>query len=178
MIDREGDLTALNWPDNARASGLHAPTPGRNGGENVKKAVVVYRSHSGVTRRYGEAIAAFLTAKGVSAQVASVGECDMATLADADYLFLGCWTSGLFVVRQRPDEPWLAFVRDMPALPTTRDAGPKVALFTTFQLRTGSQFPKMRAALVGKTAQPQLQLQSRHGALSPRDEQALERFVA
>jgi flavodoxin len=144
----------------------------------VKKAVVVYRSHSGVTRRYGEAIAAFLTARSVTAQVVSVGECDMATLADADYLFLGCWTSGLFVVHQHPDEPWLAFVRDMPALPTAPDARPKVALFTTYQLRTGSQFPKMRAALAGKTTEPQLQLQSRNGALSTTDEQALERFIS
>src|SRR5450759_2224537 len=116
----------------------------------MKKAVVVYRSHSGVTRRYGEAIATFLTAKSVGVQVVSVGECDMATLADADYLFLGCWTSGLFVVHQHPDEPWLAFVRDMPALPSAPDARPKVALFTTYKLRTGSQFPKMRAVLPGK----------------------------
>lgn len=111
----------------------------------MARAVVVYRSHSGVTRRYGEAVAAFLTAKGVESQVVSVGECDMATLAGADYLLLGCWTSGLFVVRQRPDEPWLAFVREMPATPQ-----PKVALFTTYQLRTGSQFSKMRAALSGR----------------------------
>jgi flavodoxin len=139
----------------------------------VARAVVVYRSHSGVTRRYGEAIAAFLTARGVESQVVSVGECEMATLAGADYLLLGCWTSGLFVVRQRPDEPWLAFVREMPATPQ-----PKVALFTTYQLRTGSQFPKMRAALVGKTAAPQLELKSRGGRLSAEDERALERFIA
>ena len=144
----------------------------------MKKAVVVYRSHSGITRRYGEAIAAFLTARGLAAQVVSVGECDMTTLADADYLFLGCWTSGLFVVRQHPDEPWLAFVRDMPALPTTSEARPKVALFTTYQFHTGSQFPKMRAALAGKTAGPQLELQSRSGALSSADEQALDRFIS
>jgi flavodoxin len=144
----------------------------------VKKAVVVYRSHSGVTRRYGEAIAAFLIGKGLTAQVVSFGEWDMATLADADYLFLGRWTSGLFVLRQHPDEPWLAFVRDMPALPTAPYARPKVALFTTYQLRTGSQFPKMRAALAGKTAQPQLQLQSRNGTLSTNDEQAPERFIS
>jgi flavodoxin len=83
----------------------------------VKRAVVVYRSHSGVTRRYGEEIAAYLNTRGVSAQVVSVGECDMAGLAVADYLLLGCWTSGLFVVMQHPDEPWLAFARDMPNLP-------------------------------------------------------------
>jgi flavodoxin len=138
----------------------------------VKKAVVVYRSHSGVTRGYGEEIGRFLTEHGVAAQVVSVGECDFATLADADYLFLGCWTSGLFVVRQHPDVPWLAFVRDMPAAPR-----PKVALFTTYTLATGSQFPKMRAALGAKTAAPSLELKSRGGHLSAADRQALEQFL-
>jgi hypothetical protein len=143
----------------------------------VKKAIVVYRSHSGVTRRYGEAIAAFLNARGVAAQVVSVGECDMATLSGADYLLLGCWTSGLFVIAQHPDQPWLAFVRDMPVLAAAPGAGPKTALFTTYKLRTGSQFPKMRAALAGKTAPPTLELQSRNGTLSAADEQALGRFI-
>jgi flavodoxin len=141
----------------------------------MKKAVVVYRSHSGVTRRYGEEVAAALVAKGVAAQVVSVGECDMGSLAGADYLLLGCWTSGLFVIRQHPDEPWLAFVRDMPAL---GNPGPRVGLFTTYKLRTGSQFPRMRAALAGKTAAPSLELQSRNGRLSAADSSALDRFIA
>src|ERR1035437_1605179 len=68
------------------------------------KAVVVYRSHSGVTRGYGEEIGRFLTGHGVAAQVVSVGECDFASLAEADYLFLGCWTSGMFFVMQHPEE--------------------------------------------------------------------------
>jgi flavodoxin len=144
----------------------------------VKKALVVYRSHSGVTRRYGEEIAACLNGKGVAAQVVSVGECDMSTLAAADYLLLGCWTSGLFVVRQHPDEPWLAFVRDMPPLATAPGGGPRIALFTTYKLRAGSQFPRMRAALAGKTAAPQLELRSRNGYLSAADAPALERFVS
>jgi hypothetical protein len=151
----------------------------------VARAIVVYRSHSGVTRRYGEAIAAFLDARGVDARVVSVGDCDVAALAGADYLFLGCWTSGLFLIGQHPDEPWLAFAREMPALvATAADAGagagtrPKTALFTTYKLRTGSQFPRMRAALAGKTAAPGLQLQSRSGALSRADEKVLARFLA
>jgi len=41
--------------------------------------------------------------------------------------------------------------------------------------RTATQ---LRAALVGKTAAPALELQSRGGALSPADELALERFLA
>ena len=136
------------------------------------KAVIVYRSHSGVTRGYGEEIGRFLTGHGVAAQVVSVGECDFASLAEADYLFLGCWTSGMFFVMQHPDEPWLAFVRDMPATPR-----PKAALFTTYKFATGSQFRKMRAALGDKTAAPNLELKSRNGRLSAADKLALEHFV-
>ena len=143
----------------------------------MARAIVVYRSHTGVTRRYGEGIAAFLELKGVSTTVTSVGECDMAALQNAEFLFLGCWTSGLFVVRQHPDEPWLAFVRDMPKLPSTAEGGPKVALFTTYKLRVGTQFPKMRAALAGKTSPPLLELKSRDGSVSPKDDEALELFI-
>jgi flavodoxin len=139
--------------------------------------LVVYRSHSGVTRHYGEEIAALLESKGVSTKVVSVGECDMADLSSVDYLFLGCWTSGLFFIRQHPDEPWLAFVREMPKLPSAFEGGPKVALFTTYKFATGSQFPKMRAALAGKTSPPELELRSKDGTLSPKDDEALDLFT-
>ena len=52
----------------------------------------------------------------------------------------------------------------MPA--TTR---PKVALFTTYKLATGSQFRKMRAALGTRTAAPSIELKSRSGHLSDAD---------
>ena len=142
---------------------------------SVKKAIVVYRSHSGVTRRYGEEIAAYLSSKGVAAQVVSVGECDMSTLNGVDYLFLGCWTAGLFLIGQHPDEPWLAFVRAMPKLTWPE---PKVVLFTTYKLRTGSQFEKMRVALKGKTPAPELELKSKDGRLSPKDDGALDLLIA
>ena len=144
-------------------------------------ALVVYRSHTGVTRRYGDEIAAHLRTRGVDATVVSVGECDMASLGRVDYLFLGCWTSGMFVVGQHPDGPWMSFVRAMPKIGETAADGtarPSVALFTTYQLRTGSQFPRMRAALRGKTPEPRLEIKSRNGALSDRDRQALDEFVS
>ena len=139
----------------------------------MSKAIIVYRSHSGVTRRYGEAIGRYLGGLGIVTSVASVGDCDFASVGGADYLLLGCWTSGLFLVRQHPDEPWLAFVRDMP-----ESRGPRVALFTTYKLATGSQFAKMRAALAGKTGAPELELKSRDGSLSAADEKSLEKFLA
>ncbi len=147
----------------------------------MSSALVVYRSHTGVTRRYGEQIAEHLRTRGVDARVVSVGECDLSTVGDVDYLFLGCWTSGLFVIRQHPDGPWLSFVRAMQPIGATAVDGtarPRVALFTTYQLRTGTQFPRMRAALKGKTPSPTLELKSRNGALSDKDRRALNEFIA
>ena len=144
-------------------------------------ALVVYRSHTGVTRRYGERIAEHLRSRGLETTVASVGDCDLDSIAAFDYVFLGCWTSGMFVVMQHPDGPWLSFVRAMPEITRTAADGtarPKVALFTTYQLRTGSQFARMRAALRGKTPSPTLELKSRGGALSDGDRRRLSDFLA
>ena len=135
-------------------------------------AVVVYRSATGTTRRLAEEIGAHLEAKGVTATVQSVGECDPAALAGADHVLLGCWTSGFFVVAQHPDEPWLAFVRDMPAL-----GGTPVGLFTTYKLATGSMFARMRAAIGAKANRFDLELKSRDGHLSDAGRQALDRFI-
>ncbi len=108
----------------------------------MKKAAVIYRSRTGTTRRLAEEIGTFLASRDVEASVASIGEFDMRTLGTVDYLLLGCWTNGLFIVRQHPDEPWLAFARDLPAVHDAR-----VGLFTTYKLATGSMFAKMREPL-------------------------------
>lgn len=135
-------------------------------------AVVVYRSATGTTHRLADEIGAYLEAKGVAATVRSVGDCDPASLAGADLVLLGCWTSGYFVIAQHPDEPWLAFVRDMPAL-----AGARVGLFTTYKLATGSMFARMRAAIGAKASRYDLELKSRDGHLSDAGRRALDRFI-
>jgi hypothetical protein len=77
------------------------------------------------------------------------------------------------VILQHPDQPWIAFAREIPALGSAR-----VALFTTYTMRTGSMFRKMRAEL-GQAAQvPSLELKSRDGSLSAADRAALDAFVA
>lgn len=139
----------------------------------MPKAAVVYRSRTGTTRRYAEAIGAHLATRGVETSVVSVADCDLASLADVDYLLLGCWTNGWFVIRQHPDEPWLAFIRDLP-----RGSRARVALFTTYKLVTGSMFAKMRRALAGHTPEPTLELKSRDGRLSEADRAELDRFLA
>jgi flavodoxin len=135
-------------------------------------AAIVYRSHAGTTRRFAEEIAEHLRGRGIAATAVSVGEADPAALANVDYLLLGCWTNGLFVVHQHPDEPWLAFVRDLPAI--TR---PNVGLFTTYKLVTGSMFSRMRDALAGKVPRADFELKSRDGHLSDAGQRDLDRFV-
>ena len=135
-------------------------------------AAIVYRSATGTTRRLAEEIGTHLASRGVATTVQSVGDADPASLAGADIVLLGCWTSGLFVVAQHPDEPWLAFVRDLPRLDRAR-----VGLFTTYKLATGSMFARMRAALAGKADRLDLELKSRGGHLSDAGRQALDRFL-
>ena len=135
-------------------------------------ATVIYRSASGTTRRLAEEIGAHPESRSMSTTVQSVGDADPASLAGVDIVLLGCWTSGLLVVAQHPDEPWKAFVRQLPALGKGR-----VGLFTTYKLATGSMFAKMRAALAGKVDRVDLELKSRDGHLSEAGRLALDRFL-
>jgi flavodoxin len=135
-------------------------------------AAVVYRSASGTTRRLAEEIGEHLRGRGIDATVRSVGEADPSAVAAADIVLLGCWTSGLFVVAQHPDEPWLAFVRDLPPL-----AHERVGLFTTYKLATGSMFPRMRAALDTRAPHVGLELKSRGGHLTQAGREAIDRFA-
>lgn len=135
-------------------------------------AAVVYRSSGGTTRQLAEEIGEHLRAHGIDARVQSVGEAQPAALAEADLVLLGCWTSGLFVVAQHPDEPWLAFVRDLPPLARSR-----VGLFTTYKLATGSMFARMRAALDTRAPHVDLELKSRGGHLTDGGRAALDRFA-
>ncbi len=137
-----------------------------------RTAAVVYRSRTGTTRRYAEAIGAHLASRGLDVRVASIGDCDMASLATVDHLLLGCWTNGLIVVRQHPDQPWLDFARELPANPNGH-----VGLFITYKWVTGTMFAKMRERLTGRIAAPSLELKSRDGSLSEPDRVALDRFI-
>jgi flavodoxin len=135
-------------------------------------AAIVYRSATGTTRGLAEEIGAYLESRGIDVSVQSVGECDPASLANADFVLLGAWTNGYFVVGQHPDEPWLAFVRDMPNLGRAR-----VGLFTTYKLVTGSMFSRMRTALGSKVGRVDLELKSRSRHLPSDGRAALDRFI-
>ncbi len=136
-------------------------------------AAVVYRSSTGTTRRFAEAVAAYLTSRGIEASAASIEDRDPATLAGVDFVLLGCWTSGLFVIAQHPEEAWVSWAGKLPDL-----RGARVALFTTYKLATGSMFRRMRRELARTGATVDLELKSRSGQLSAEHQRQLDAWVA
>ena len=139
----------------------------------MPQAAVVYHSRTGTTRRLAEGIAACFTERKIETRVLPIWECTNDALTDLDYLMLGCWTHGLMVILQHPEQPWVDFARRLPPLGV-----PRVGLFTTYKLLTGSMFRKMRHHLRGKIGAVAIELKSRSGQLSGRQTQALERFIA
>jgi flavodoxin len=138
----------------------------------MRTAAIVYRSRTGTTRRFAEEIGGHLRSRGIQVVVASVGDADPRELATVDFVLLGCWTNGLMVLLQHPDQPWIDFVREIPDL-----QGPRVGLFATYKLLTGSMFPKMRAELADVAGPIRLELKSRDGSLSAANREALDSFV-
>jgi len=108
----------------------------------MKKAVIIYRSKTGTTKKLGERIYDYLHANGILANIGSIDEIDYQDLLAYDYFFLGCWTSGLLLFMQRPEKTWIDFAQKLPVLNRER-----TILFTTYKLRTGSMFSEMRKHL-------------------------------
>lgn len=66
--------------------------------KQMKKAIINYHSRTGTTKRYGEEIGKYLNSKGVYAEVTSTIMFRDEMLNGADFIFFGCWTSGLFIM--------------------------------------------------------------------------------
>ncbi len=135
-------------------------------------AAIVHCSATWTTAGLGEDIARVLNGRGIETRIAAIGEIDTAGLGDVDYLFLGCWTHGWFVVNQHPDRAWVDWTEELPRLER-----PRVALFTTYKLRTGSMFPRMRRALRDKAPRIELELKAKGRTLSVDGRLALEAFL-
>jgi flavodoxin len=66
------------------------------------KALVIWESLTGTTRKAAERIAAGLRAGGVETTVSPVSAVDLAALSAADVVVVGSWTDGLVFVGQKP----------------------------------------------------------------------------
>ena len=138
----------------------------------MKKAVIVYHSQTGITKKYAEEIGAYLKQKELEISILPIRDYKDGIIGAADYLLLGCWTSGLMIVLQHPEKVWKEFAL---RIPTGNKS--KTALFTTYKLLTGSMFGKMRKHLKGRIDHCPTELKSRDGMLSEKDKVVLDHFI-
>ena len=139
----------------------------------MDKAVILYNSKTGTTGKYAREIGKYIETKGVEVQISSIQgyQHNEGILDRADYVFLGCWTSGLMIVLQHPEDVWKKFAAELPKMPNA-----KLVLFTTYKILTGSMFRNMYKELDGKFPEPSLELKSRNGMLSAQNEKVLGNF--
>ena len=75
----------------------------------TKKAAIIYHSKRGKTQKYAAEIAFYLKKKGIETNVISIQKFKNNDIAGVDYIFFGCWTSGLFLFLQHPEKEWIQF---------------------------------------------------------------------
>ena len=106
------------------------------------KAIVIYESLTGNTRKAGELIAAELTASGVDTIACSIKAIDLQQLSEAELVVVGSWVDGLFLFGQKP-----AGVRRLVNLPVID--GKKTAVYCTYALEAGKTLEKL-SGIVGR----------------------------
>jgi flavodoxin len=139
-------------------------------GKIMKKALIIYNSQKGTTRKYAEEISKFLEKDTIESKITSIHKCNMQDIKNSDYVFFGCWTSGLMIFMQHPEKIWIDFIKKVPEL-----EGKKIALFTTYKLATGSMFKNMRKHI--KSNNIILEMKSRNGLLQESNKAALRKFL-
>jgi len=110
------------------------------------RAIVIYESLTGNTRKAAGLIAAELIAQGVSAVVCPITRIDYQALSQADLVIVGSWTDGVFVVGQRPGR-----AGRLRALPVVD--GKRALVFCTYALNPGHVLEKMTEILTGRGAE-------------------------
>lgn len=138
------------------------------------KATIIYYSRTGTTATFANALAMYLWQKGISVSLMSQADYKPEKVEQADLLFLGCWTSGWFVINQHPHVKWKIFAQQLP-----EDLKAKLFLFTTYKFRTGSMFRNMRKHLPrGLKEQPLRTLQARIPHLNAVHKQQIDAYLA
>ncbi len=139
---------------------------------NSKTVLIIYHSKRGTTQKYAAEIAFYLKSKGMETKVTSISKFKAVDIENVDYIFFGCWTSGLLFILQHPEKEWVEFANKLP-----QNLLAKTALFTTYKVRTGSMFSNMKKHLKSKTQEALLQIQSRNGELSELNKNLIDKFI-
>lgn len=100
------------------------------------RAVVIYESLTGNTKRAAQLIAARLAEAGVATPVCPVTQVDYQALSAADVVIVGSWTDGVFVVGQRPGRSQR--LRALPVMDRKR-----CVVYCTYALNPGKTLAKL-----------------------------------
>lgn len=111
------------------------------------KAVIIYESLTGNTRRAANLIADELYRHRVGTRLCSVNSIDPEAVAAADLVIVGTWTDGMLVVGQRPGRKGRLKKR-LPDL-----AGKRCAAYCTYAIDSGKTLQKLTALLESKGAE-------------------------
>jgi flavorubredoxin len=110
------------------------------------KAVVIYESLTGNTRKAAGFIGAQLERRGVEATVASITAVPYQALAEADLVIVGSWTDGLVLFGQRPGRS--GRLKKLPYI-----SGKRCAVFCTYAIDAGGVLDKMVALMEDRGAE-------------------------
>jgi Flavodoxins len=125
------------------------------------KALVVYHSRKGTTRKFAEKIAEKLFNKNVDVITKDIEETTNEDLKNCDILYMGSWTNGRVLFNQKPAQPWVNFAEQMPVAENK-----KTVLFTTYTIKTGSMFRNMKKYIMPKGYKVIGSMKSRNGKLN------------
>lgn len=111
------------------------------------KAMLIYESMTGNTKKAAAHIADALRARGVTVTaVSATTNVNYQALSNADLVIIGTWTDGLFVVGQRPAKA--GRLRQLPAIKSKR-----AAVFCTYALDPGKVLQKLTTIVEGLGAE-------------------------
>lgn len=112
----------------------------------VMKAAILVESLTGNTWTAGEKIGALLQQEGWTITgLDRVRQPDHAAIQEADFVIVGTWVHGLFVVGQ---SPWgLGAIEHLPMM-----RGKKAATFCTFALNPGKSLDKLTSSVMSRGA--------------------------
>jgi hypothetical protein len=109
------------------------------------KAVVIYESLTGNTRKAAGLIAAELTRGGVSTKATPITGIDYQALAEADLVIVGTWTDGLVFAGQRPGRS--GRLKKLPYI-----SGKRCVVFVTYAIDHGKVLDKFVAMMEDRGA--------------------------
>lgn len=104
------------------------------------KAIVIYESLTGNTRKAGELIAGELRSSGIEAKACRIEAVDLQWLSESDLVVVGTWVDGLFFFGQRPGRPW-----KLAKLPVID--GKMTAIYVTYALDCGKTLDKLQGVV-------------------------------